>query len=119
MARWPRDGILYLTSNCECGEDTWASVTTRPFVLLGSELLVSLDVEKDGGVEVSLLLSNQDAISGGDELRTGKRITSSGSDVRVLWGGGQRLTPLIGRTLMIRFRMRKAKLFAFQIQRVP
>ena len=110
LAKLRLDGFFFLEAKEKPG-----TVVTRPFKLEGDKLQVNVDA-KAGWVQVELL----------DE--TGKEIPGfSGKDateyqavdnlrLKPAWKDNKDLSALKGKVVRIRFRLRNARLYAFQIQ---
>ena len=93
-------------------------VVTKPFVLRGKVLEVNADAtfcpgdephSKKGSVVVEAL-DSEDQV-----LAESEPISEDGVALRATWKGGHGLGGLVGRVIRLRFTMRMAKLYAFQI----
>ena len=89
--------------------DTPAAITTHPLPFSGTSIGITADVWEGGSVLVELLdtAGNQRAIS--EPIRT------TVTDSQVQWEAGQDLANLSGGEVRLRFQLRKAKLYAFQV----
>jgi len=108
-ATWQRDRLVSLSASSTPG-----TVTTEQFQLLGDQLELNLDAS-GGQVFVELLddlgqpipgftLADSDVFQGIDGLQ----LTPS-------WQGQTDLSSLMGQTIQLRFTMRSADLYAFQV----
>ncbi len=89
--------------------DTPATITTQPLIFDGTSIGITADVSEGGSVLVELLdtVGNQHTIS--------KPICTTGTDFQVQWETSQDLDNLRGDQVRLRFQLRNAKLYAFQI----
>ncbi len=110
LAKLRLDGFICLESGDEPG-----TVITRPFKLEGSRLEVNVDAHA-GWVQVELLDEEGTPIPGfyGEDAPEYKE----GDDLRLKpgWKHEENLSSLKGKMVRIRFRLRNARLYAFQIQ---
>jgi len=108
LARLRLDGFVHFEA--VQGEGT---VTTKPFVLSGSTLLLNAD-GRGGSIRVAVLDANGGALGGfgEDDCRP---ITADGLRQSVVWGNHRELAGLTGRLVRLRFHLGgTAKLYAFQ-----
>ncbi|MHC4177991.1 MAG: hypothetical protein ACYSWU_10810, partial [Planctomycetota bacterium] len=96
-------------------EDKPGTVVTKPFKLEGRRLEVNVDA-RAGRVRVGILDENGKAIPGfsGNDA-TGSRAVDD-LRFRPAWKNHKDLSALTGKVVRIRFRLRNARLYAFQIQ---
>ncbi|MHC4324977.1 MAG: glycoside hydrolase family protein [Planctomycetota bacterium] len=104
------DGFVCLEAS-----DEWGQVTTKPFKLEGDTLEVNVDAAQ-GEFHVQVLDANDQPHHGygGDISRASKGIDELRFKPR--WQDSQDLTGLKGQVVKLKFRMRNAKLYAFQIK---
>jgi hypothetical protein len=110
LAKLRLDGFVCL----EAGDD-WGQVITKPFKLEGDTLEVNVDASQ-GEFLVEILDANDKPYLGygGDINQTSKGIDDLRFKPR--WKDHQDLTGLKGQVVKLKFRMRNAKLYAFQIK---
>ncbi|MCZ6796062.1 MAG: hypothetical protein O7J95_20835 [Planctomycetota bacterium] len=105
------DGFVALAAT-----DEPAIVETKPFRLEGNHLEVNVDA-RDGAARLEVLDGRGEAIAGfsGEAAPAVRGI----DDVRwrPRWRGKDGLSELRGRTVRLRFRLRRARLYAFQVVR--
>jgi hypothetical protein len=110
LAHLRLDGFVALSAGAEPG-----TVTTRPFRLAGRHLEVNVAAPM-GDVGVEVLDADGTPLEGftGGLAASAKQI----DDLRwrPQWAGGEDLAPLVGRTIRLRFRLCRARLYAFQVQ---
>ena len=104
------DGFLSADADYEGG-----TFLTPPIRFAGAQLELNLDAGAGGSAKVELLEESGKPIPGfsfhdGDEL-TGNAVRKT-----VKWSGNSDLKKLAGRPVRMRFRMRSAKLYAFQFR---
>jgi len=113
LAAWRLDGLAYLCSACP-NEQVWAELTTRRFILRGTGVEVSLDVQ-EGGELRTCLLSEGGADLPGLACAEAIPITQSGSHMKAAWKSMAKLGSLFGSVIRLRFRFRSAHIYAFQV----
>jgi hypothetical protein len=110
LAKLRLDGFICLEAKDEAG-----TVVTKPFKLEGSGLEVNVDAQA-GRIRVEILDENGAPIPG----FSGKDATDyqavDNLRLKPAWKDNKDLSALTGKVVRIRFRMRNAKLYAFQIQ---
>ena len=91
--------------------ETSAVVTTRPLTFDGEIVGITADVLDGGSVRVEILdeTGRQRAIS--------EPVSATVTDCQVKWSKTQDLASLSGEQVLLRFELRNAKLYAFQIKR--
>lgn len=91
------------------------SLTTKPFRVAGPEFELNVDA-RGGSVSVEVLHPSGDAIPGftRDEAVTVQDVDAL--RVQPRWHGRTNLAGLVGRTVRLRFYLKGAKLYAFQIR---
>ncbi len=111
LAKLRLDGFICLEA-----KDKPGTVVTKPFKLEGDKLEVNVDA-KAGWVQVELLDETGKAIPGfsGKTAKQHKGV----DDLRFkpAWKNNKDLSALKGKVVQIRFRLRNARLYAFQIGR--
>ena len=110
-ATWPRDRLVALQA-----EDQPGTVVTRPFKLEGGRLEVNVDA-RAGQIQVEILDENGKAVPG---MAAGQAKTYKSVDelrFKPAWKDNEDLSALRGKVVRIRFRLRNARLYAFQIRR--
>jgi hypothetical protein len=118
LARLRLDGFASIDAALDV-----ATVTTRPLGFRGSRLFLNLAPVVGGGgpydelaaFHVEVADARGRAIPGftfadSDDLKAG------GTRVAAAWKGNPELSSLAGRTVVLRFRFRNAKFYAFQFQ---
>ena len=113
LARIRLDGFFYLQAN-----DPWGQLTTKPFRLLGETLEVNVNATH-GEFFVEVLDEQNQSLNQAD-LQFGVHHAQRYANLDALrlrprWQGGRDLSPLVGRTIRLRFHLRNASLYAFQI----
>jgi len=104
------DGFVCLEAS-----DEWGQVTTKPFKLEGDTLEVNVDASQGEFLVEVLDASNKPYRGyGGDRSRASKGVDDLRFKPR--WQDSQDLTGLKGQVVKLKFRMRNAKLYAFQIK---
>ena len=101
--------------------DEWGHVTTKPFRLDGDTLEVNIDAS-DGGFLVEVLNADYqpyvDSAKKQEFDWDNNRIYRNvdGLQLQPRWRGDRNLESLVGKVVRLRFRIRNAKLYAFQIK---
>jgi len=117
LAKFRIDSILHLRSSSTRGE--WGSIRTKPFRLDGSRLILNVKADmaagegKGGEVQVAVLDSEGHPVDGFGAGSS--RVEGNGIRSRVTWDGNE-LANLTGRTVRLIFFLKRASLFAFQVQ---
>lgn len=112
-ALWPKERLVALEAQ-ESG-----SFTTLPLVFTGRKLRLNVQTSMAGEVLVEATATRPRGGGGGDPL-PGRSfadcvpIVGDSLDHIVTWKGGQDLAPMGAQPITLRFRMRAAKLFAFE-----
>jgi len=114
LARLRRDGFMSIEPAAEEG-----FLTTKPFKFDGSRLEVNAEA---GAGELAVEILTYDnryrtvSVTPADGFTMDDCVGFTGDDVRhtMAWRGGPDLTGLRGRTIQLRFRLRRVKLYAFQ-----
>ena len=112
-------GLATLPLDRFCGWHAGARqgiIVTKPFVLQGPTLLVNLDASH-GELMVEVLDAGGQIIPGYGAAEAVPQKRVNGLRLRHAWKTRSALTELIGRTVRLRFRLRLADLYAFQITR--
>ena len=116
LAKLRLDGFFCLEA-----KDQWGQVTTKPFTLEGDTLEVNIDAS-EGQFLVEVLNENNRPYDGREgELEydwENNRIYGGVDGLRIKprWRGDRNLQPLKGEVVSLRFHLRNAKLYAFQIK---
>ncbi len=94
---------------------TGGKFTTPPIVFSGNHLKINFDGSAGGWVRVELLTQDGEPIPGfsGEQAR---RMVGNTVAKTVSWKDKRDLTALQGKPIRLRFRLRDAKLFAFQFR---
>jgi hypothetical protein len=110
LAKLRLDGFFYLEA-----KDLWGRVTTKPFKLEGDTLEINIDASQ-GEFLVEVLDENDKPYSGygWDVNRVSKVVDELRFKPR--WKNDKNLGQLKGKVVKLRFRMKNAKLYAFQIK---
>ena len=100
---------------CLAAKDKPGTVLTKPFKLEGDSLEVNVDATK-GQVQVELFDASGRPIAGvsGDDAKLYKNVDHL--RLRPKWSNRADLSRLKGQTVRLRFRLRNAKLYSFQIR---
>ena len=101
--------------------DEWGQLTTKPFRLGGDTLEVNIDASEGGFLVEILDADNQPYVDSGKKLEfdwDNNRIYRNVDGLRLQprWRGDRNLESLVGKVVRLRFRLRNAKLYAFQIR---
>jgi hypothetical protein len=104
LAVWPKQRMAAVVADEE-GE-----FFTQPLRIPGEELRLNFHARRDGFVKVEVVDQAGHALEDCDPL-WGDRL-----DARVSWKGNTRLGRGRGETVTLRFRMRAAKLFGFEVR---
>ena len=101
--------------------DEWGHVTTKPFRLDGDTLEVNIDASEGGFLVEILDANNQPYVDSAKKLEfdwDNNRIYRNVDGLRLQprWRGDRNLESLVGKIVRLRFRVRTAKLYAFQIK---
>ena len=91
------------------------SVETKPFELVGSRLELNLEAPT-GELRVEVLDAGGDPIPGFTRNETQPLANADGLRLQAAWQGQAGLGALIGREIRLRFYLRDARLYAFQVQ---
>ena len=91
--------------------ETPGVITTTPLTFLGDTVGVTADVRNGGSVRVSIL------DGAGNIQAASDPITDTITDGRVKWRKSQDVVGLRGERIRLRFQLRNAKLYSFQIRR--
>ena len=101
--------------------DEWGHVTTKPFRLDGDTLEVNIDASEGGFLVEILDANNQPYVDSAakqefdwDNNRIYRNV--DGLRLQPRWRGDRNLESLVGKIVRLRFRLRNAKLYAFQIK---
>jgi hypothetical protein len=108
------DGFISLDARDKLG-----TVTTKSFVLRGKNVEVNADADLAQSASKGSMLAVEVIGIDGDVLAESNPIRSDGVALRPPWKKGKDLSALIDRPIQLRFTMRYAKLYAFQIVDVP
>ena len=116
LAKLPLDRFVCL----EAG-DEWGQVTTKPFTLDGDTLEVNIDASEGGFLVEILDADNQPYVDSEKKLEfdwDNNRIYRNVDGLRLSprWRGDRNLESLVGKVVRLRFHLRNAKLYAFQIK---
>ena len=99
----------------------WGHVTTKPFRLDGDTLEVNIDASEGGFLVEVLDANNQPYVDSAKKQEfdwDNNRIYRNVDGLRLQprWRGDRNLESLVGKVVRLRFRLRNAKLYAFQIK---
>ena len=106
LAKLRLDGFVSLTARKELG-----IVTTKPFELTGDQLVVNVDASQ-GWVRVEVLDRNGSPLSG----FSGDSAPAKANFDELRWKNRTDLSTLRGQVVRLRFHLRNARLYAFQMQ---
>jgi len=109
-ASWPRDRLVALQAKDKAG-----TIETRPFKLEGRRLEVNVDAE-DGWLQVEILDEAGKAIPGFSGKDAPEYEAVDNLRFKPAWKNHKDLSVLSGKVVRVRFRLRGARLYAFQIQ---
>lgn len=114
-AKFRLDGLWFLSPD---KEDRWGSMTTKPLLVEGSELILSADRAEGGSLAVEVLGANGDSIIG---MGCSQSVTVQRADgVFCDWENegvtSRSLESLRGKVVRLRVHAFRAKLYAFQIK---
>lgn len=114
LAKLRLDGFF-----CLQAKDDWGQVTTKPFRLESDTLEVNIDAS-DGQFLVEVLAENHRPYVEGEAQYDwdNNRIYEAVDELRLRprWRGDRNLEALQGRVVRLRFHLRNAKLYAFQVK---
>ena len=102
------DGFVSVEANHEGGE-----FTTPPLTFSGDNLQINVESSALGDVSVEVLDENRRPIPGYSALECDP-ILANDVALTVSWAGSEQLPRLDGSAICLRFKMRSAKLYAFQ-----
>ena len=99
----------------------WGHVTTKPFRLDGDTLEVNIDASEGGFLVEVLDADNQPYVDSAKKQEfdwDNNRIYRNVDGLRLQprWRGDRNLESLVGKVVRLRFRLRNANLYAFQIK---
>ena len=99
----------------------WGHVTTKPFRLDGDTLEVNIDASEGGFLVEVLDADNQPYVDSAKKQEfdwDNNRIFRNVDGLRLQprWRGDRNLESLVGKVVRLRFRLRNANLYAFQIK---
>lgn len=109
LASLRQDGYVSLEPQKEEGE-----LTTRPFKLDGANVEVNADARR-GALRVAVLDAAGKPVPGFD-LADATPNTTDGLAQRLGWKGNKDLASLAGKVIQLKFHLRNARLFAFQVK---
>ncbi len=110
LAKLRLDGFICLEA-----KDKPGTVVTKPFKLEGGRLEVNVDA-RAGRVQVEILDENGEAIPGFSGKDAPEYQAVDDLRLKPVWKNDKDLSTLKGKVVRIRFRLRNARLFTFQIQ---
>ena len=89
-------------------------MTTRPFLLEGSGLVLNLDASS-GGCRVEILDHGKQSIPGFglDDAEPNRGVDDT--DLELTWSSHRSLEDIQGQTIRLRFHLRKARLYSFRV----
>lgn len=102
------DGFVSMDADFKGG-----SLTTKPLVFSGRRLVLNQNAGGQGTIFVELRDLNNQSIRG-YELADCEEITCNDVQWEVRWRGSADLSQFVGRPIRIHFKLRSAKLYAFQ-----
>ena len=108
------DGFISLDARDKLG-----TVTTKSFVLRGRNVEVNADADLAQSASKGSMLAVEVIGTAGDVLAESNPMRSDSVALRPQWKKGKDLSALIDTPIQLRFKMRYAKLYAFQIVDVP
>jgi len=91
----------------QISEDASAFIITGPLLATGRPLALSADVQEDGFVRTRLLDDS------GEELASSQPVSRTVTDARVEWRSEFTAETHKGKTIRLKFELRKAKLYSF------
>ena len=111
LATWRKDGFVYL----DAAEDGYFATT--PFVFEGSRLKMNGWTRYRGGISVEIADSTGESHSFAEPARGRTfadcdEVTIGGVDRTVTWNGESDLSAWQGKTVRLRFKLRRARLYA-------
>ena len=109
VARLPRGRLVARTAGDELGV-----LMTKPFVAEGRRLHVNADARR-GLLKVEVVTAGGEKIPG-YTCGECQGITANGFDLPVSWGRMSDLQALTGKTVRLRFYLREARLYSFQLR---
>ncbi len=104
------DGFVSADADYEGG---W--FLTPPMEFKGSRLELNIDTGAGGSARVEILEESGKPIAG-YSMFDADEINANGVAIAAAWGGRSDVSPLAGRSIRLRVRMRAAKLYAFQFR---
>jgi hypothetical protein len=110
LAKLPLDRFI-----CQQAKDELGTITTKPFKLQGDTLEVNVDA-KEGRFYAEVLDADGKPISGfaAEQARSYDGIDALRLEPQ--WQSSKDLSPLRGKTIRLKFYLRNAKLYAFQVK---
>ena len=110
VATLPLDRFISLAA-----QDQPGVIVTKPFRLAEGNLLVNVDA-RDGSLQVELLDERGEPIPGFSAADAPQYLAVDELRLQPAWKDRPDLSPLAGQVVRIRFRLRNAKLYAFQVK---
>ena len=109
----PAVPVVGVLAEADVGDDKqiWVSILESANGVLGDTVGVTADVRNGGSVRVSIL------DGAGNIQAASDPITDTVTDGRVKWRKSQDVVGLRGERIRLRFQLRNAKLYSFQIRR--
>ncbi len=109
VARLPRGRLVARTAGDELGV-----LMTKPFVVEGRRLQVNADARR-GLLKVEVVATDGEKIPG-FACSECQGVTANGFDLPVSWSRKSDLQELLGKTVRLRFYLREARLYSFQLR---
>lgn len=102
------DGFASLHAEYNAGE-----MVTKPFTFRGDRLILNYSTSAAGGIRIEIEDENEKPIPG---YAIGDAVEVIGNEIEraARWKTGDDVSPLIGRTIRLKFVMNDADLYAFQ-----
>lgn len=110
LAKLPLDRFICQQAGAETG-----TITTKPFLLEGKRLEVNVNAST-GWIKVELLDANGEAISGFSTKAAKQYEAIDELRLSPEWTTGSDLSCMKGKTIMLRFTLQNAKLYAFSFK---
>lgn len=108
LAKLRLDGFVSLDTGSTAG-----TVVTKPLILSGESLRVNKNAAGGGQVRVEILDYRTGQVINGYSLFESVPVEGDHLEAELKWNGGATPAALAGRTVQLRFSMRKSSLYAF------
>ena len=108
LAKLRLDGFVSLDAGSTPG-----TFVTKPVILSGQSLRVNVNAAGGGEIRAEILDGRTDRVLKGYSIAESVPVEGDHLDAELKWKSGAKLAALEGRTVQLRFSMRKASLYAF------